>query len=208
MKNFMLFLLAATVTLGSTVQAATPEYTANFVPYMVTSPTLCPEPDLAVHNKDVKGLNMLLNRQMIEMSTSASAQVPEITDPDRIRIGSYITEIEGYQSQIIASDPADYPGTHRLWYCLNKLTDPPLVTSQAINDLLVQWTLMIGELNTSASGLLPAGLRIPDNARLTAQIAGAKNYLVYSDGAAVQDYPRTNVVTQRIRDSAGVAKSK
>ena len=151
---------------------------------------------------------MLLNRQMIEMSTGASAQVPEITAPDRIRINSYIAEIEGYQAQVNASDPADYPGTHRLWYCLNKLDEPPLVTSQAINDLLVMWTLTVGELNTSASGLLPAGLRIPDNARLTTHIDAMKNYLVYVDGAAVQDYPRTNAVTQRIKDSAGVAKSR
>ena len=206
MKNIFLLLVAGATMLSATVVNSAQDYAANFVPYMVTNPELCPDPNLAIHNKDVKGLNMLLNRQMIEMSTSASAQVPEILPPDRTRINSYIAEIEAYQAQINASAPADYPGTHRLYYCLRMLDQPPIVTSQAINDLLIQWTLTVGELNTSSSGLIPAGLREPDNARLSQHVQAMKNYLVYVDASAIQDYPRTNAVTQRIKDSAGIAR--
>ncbi len=209
MKHIFNTLLLSTVLLTGTVHAASgTEYTANFVPYMVTSPTLCPEADLATGNKDVKGLQMLLTRQMAEMSTSASASVPEILLPDRARINSYISELEGYQSQINASTPADYPGTHKLYYCLFHIENPPVVTSQAINDLLVLWTLTNGELLTSSSSGIPAGLRVPDNNRLSGHIQSMKNYLLYLDGAAVQDYPRQAVITDRIRESAGITRNQ
>jgi len=200
-----LFLLLGTVNAQAQSRG---DYSANFVPYMVTSADMCPEPDLVTHNKDIKGLNMLLTRQMLEMSTGASARVPEIVQADRVRINAYIAEIEAYQSQINASDPADYPGTHRLYYCLLKVEEPPLVTSQAMNDLLTLWTLTNGELLVSASAQLPANLREPDNTRLTNHIQTMKNYLTYVDSAAVQDYPRQHVVTKRLEDSAGIARDK
>ena len=205
MKYISIFLIAAATLFAGSIQAATAkgEYQANFVPYMVTQASMCPEPDLVTHNKDIKGFNTLLNRQMLELSSGASSRVPEITAADRGRIDSYIAEIEAYQLQVNTSTPADYPGTHRLFYCLLKIEDSPLVTSQAINDLLTLWTLTNGELLVSASSQLPATLREPDNTRLSGHIQAMKNYLAYVDASAVQDYPRQHTVTERIKDSAG-----
>jgi len=208
MRNIILMLTMAVVLLAGTVQAAQPQYTANFVPYMVTDPSMCPDPMLAVHSKDVKAYNDMINLQMVEMATSASAQVQDLITADAIRINSFIAQLETKQAAIKAAAPADYPATHRLWYCLHRV-DPeslPVVSSLIIRELLVEWTLTLGELNQSDSSMLPAGITVPDDIRLTSHIASMKHVLGASNTSVPADYPRSAEVTDRIKSGSGISR--
>ena len=207
MRNLFIASVATIGLLAGTVNVhaqTADSYTSVFVPFMVTDPERCEDPGLVTKNKDIQGLVLLGQRQKMEISTSASAQVPDIQPNDRSRLDSYVRELEAYQAQINVSAPSDYPATHVLWYCLPTIENTPPVSSQAILDILILYNLLQGELISSSSSNMPADLREPDNTRLTMHIDTIKEYLAYLDAAAPQDYPRTNAITKKIEETGGI----
>ena len=200
-------LAVATALLAFNVYAhAADGHQANFVPGMVSDPDMCDTPGFATKNHDIKGLTTLMNRQMLEMSTSASASINEILVEDRARIDRYIATLKNHQAQIISSAPSDHASTHVLYYCLTKLEAPPVVSNPVINQLLTKYTLMVGSLLKSSSANIPADLLLDDDERLTSNIADIESYLRTVDADGAQDYPRQKAVTDYIEETAGIAR--
>ena len=201
-----LLVIALTAFTFSVLAHAQDGHRANFVPGMVTDPNMCAEPGFATKNHDIKGITGLMDRQMLEMSTSASASISEILPEDRARISRYITTLKNHQQQIVSSAPSDHASTHVLYYCLLAVEAPPVVSSPIIEQLLTKWTLMKGALLKSSSANIPADLLQDDDERLTQNIADIESYLTAIDQDGPQDYPRQKAVTDYIDETAGISR--
>ena len=205
MKRLLALLIGLSVTWAA-IAHSQDGHRANFVRDMVSDPDLCETPGFVTKNHDIRGLVGLMNRQMLEMSTSASASINEILTEDRGRIDRYLVTLKAHQAQIIASAPSDHASTHVLYYCLVKLEAPPSVSNPIINQLLTKYTLMVGSLLKSTSANIPADLLQDDDERLTQNIADIESYLATVDGDGPQDYPRQKAVTDYIEETAGIAR--
>lgn len=159
------------------------------------------EPITYTYNHDVQSLSDKINRFIIEVGLSESANI-HITNPfDLSRFNSYLEGIRVMQAWILATPQLDLPNTYPRKFCMQTVQDVPKMESDAARMLIRLLELMRDELIRGQSSRAASGLNTYDNTRLTATIDKTQALLDSSTDVGT-DYPNSTPLTTVVGSGA------
>lgn len=141
-----------------------------------TIPTNPPQPTY-VYNVDIVGVYNRLNRFIVEVFRSVSANVSMMSTFDQQRLQSYITNLNGYLIWVTAQPNLDLPETSPRAYALEPLATRADTENEEANDVINHLELMRDELINSQSARLGSGLIKFDMGRLGAALVKTEAFL-------------------------------
>jgi hypothetical protein len=146
-----------------------------------------------VYNHDVVGIYNRLNRFIVEIFRSVSANVSQMNAFDQARLQSYLDGIRNYVSWVIAQPQLDLPETTPRKYVLETPPVVPDVESEEVSDLLRMLILSRDELTDSQSSRTGSGLIPFDHARFMAVIDKSDAFLkTYIQVTSPLDLPESS----------------
>ena len=143
------------------------------------------------YNHDVQSLSDKINRFIIEVGLSESANIHIINEFDMIRFNAYLEGIRILQTWINATPQLDLPNTYPRKFCMTTVQDVPTMESDGARMIIRLLELLRDELIRGQSSRAASGLNIYDNERFTATIAKLQALLDTATGAVGTDYPNS-----------------
>ena|SRR5579872_2186564 len=144
--------------------------TASASPVTPSTPTY-------TYNLDVAGAADRIVRFINELQESASASSDEVTNPDQVRIASYLDAIDSYHAWVLAQPELDITTKIESTYPLDALPALVNVDNESIEDLIRMMQLTWRELTAGRSSAMPAGYNKYDSSRLKANTAKMRDFL-------------------------------
>jgi hypothetical protein len=131
-----------------------------------------------VLNDDVVGIYKRMNRFIVELVKSQSANVTDMNIHDQKRLQSYLDSIAFYIDWVVSADnPMDYPETHPTSTILEEVPVVPEIENPIVVDLVKLLTRARDEVTNSQSARYSTGLISHDEVRLRSVIARVQLYL-------------------------------
>jgi len=130
-----------------------------------------------VYNDNVAGLAIRIDRFMVELIKSTSANVSEFVEPDTARLESYRSELVGYLDWVVAQPMMDYPETHPMGRTLSAPMTIPEITNPMVKDAIWLLERLRGELVNGESARRASGLIKFDENRARAVLERMKAFL-------------------------------
>lgn len=148
------------------------------------------------YNHDISGLYRRFNRFIMELHYSVSSGGSQVNRFDQERLMTYIDAIRAYQGWIVGQPQLDLPETHPKEYPLNPTPEVQDLENESIVDFIRLLEVARDEIVSSQSSRDAAGLKIFDNARLTANIDKVEAFLnQYVQEVTPLDLPETSPQT-------------
>ena len=155
------------------------------------------------YNQDIVTLSDKINRFIIEVGLSETANVHIPSPFDLIRFEAYLEGIRVLQSWINATPQLDLPNTYPRKYCLKTVQDVPTMESDGARTLIRLLEVMRDELVRGQSTRTASGLNTYDDGRLTAIIAKVQALLdSIGEPAVGTDYPNSSPLTPMVGQGA------
>lgn len=133
---------------------------------------------MEIYNDDIVGIYNRVNRFVIELIKSASANVNDINEHDNIRIVNYLNSLQAYINWVVSQNQLDLPETHPKTTTLEDAPAIPLMENLMIKDLIGLFLRARDEIINSQSARNSNGLIPFDLARINAVIQKSRAYLV------------------------------
>jgi len=182
------------------------------MPDSVASPPICEcgddtrwcdgnQPITYTYNHDVQSLSDKINRFIIEVGLSESANIHIVNPFDLTRFNSYLEGIRVMQSWINATPQLDLPNTYPRKFCMQTVQDVPQMESDSMRMLIRLLELMRDELIRGQSSRAASGLNTYDDVRLTATIDKVQALLDVPSDAGT-DYPNSSPLTSIVGSGA------
>lgn len=130
-----------------------------------------------VYNHDIVGIYNRMNRFIVELFRSVSANVSQMNVFDQTRLQTYLDGIRNYTAWVIAQPQLDLPETTPRKYVLEAPPAVGEVESEEVADLIRMLTLSRDELTDSQSARTGSGLIPFDQLRFMAVIDKADAFL-------------------------------
>jgi len=149
---------------------------------------------MEVMNHDLVGLYNRINRFLVEMQKSVSAnQGEEVTVFDVDRLMSYLDAIEHYQKWMQGEPQLDLPETAPRKYLLEEAPLMEPVENESCNDACRMLIICRDELTNSQSARRPGGLNKFDDSRLSSICRKLRSFVTDYIGKALPlDLPESS----------------
>jgi hypothetical protein len=121
-----------------------------------------------VYNVDVYGLDVMLNRTIVEIMKSQSSGVSGMISFDIARVNQYLGALKSKQAWVGSQPQVDCPETGPKAFDLVPVPVTEQIENDAAWDLVQLLQITRDELRNSQSARLPSGLIKFDDTRLTA----------------------------------------
>jgi len=129
------------------------------------------------YNDDIAGLYARINRFIVEVIKSLSANVADFGDFDTKRLRSYLDALVIYLDWVVGEPQMDYPETHPKVLVLPEPPVIPEIENPQVEDIVRLFVRLRDELIHSQSSRLPSGLVEFDNVRARRTVERAGRYL-------------------------------
>jgi len=153
------------------------------------------------YNHDIQSLSDKMNRFIIEVGLSESANIHIVNEFDLARFNAYLEGIRVMQSWINATPQLDLPNTYPRKHCLAMIQDVPTMESDAARMLIRILELMRDELIRGQSSRAASGLNTFDDTRLTSTIDKVQALLDTATDSGM-DYPNSSPLTSVVGSGA------
>lgn len=129
-------------------------------------------------NDNIVGLHNRINRALVELFKSASANVTDVNTHDFKRTISYLNDLLLYTNCVTAPTvPLDLPETHPFTHQLREDPEIPVIENMMLEDLIMLLVRGRGELVLSQSSRLATGLTSHDEERWRAIMTQAGKFM-------------------------------
>jgi len=153
------------------------------------------------YNHDVQSLSDKINRYIIEVGLSESANIHIVNEFDLARFNSYLEGIRVMQAWINSTPQLDLPNTYPRKFCLAMVQDVPTMESDSARMLIRLLELMRDELIRGQSSRAASGLNVYDDTRLTSTISKVQALLDTTSDSGM-DYPNSSPLTNVVGTGA------
>ena len=153
------------------------------------------EPVTYTYNHDVQSLNDKVNRFIIEVGLSESANIHIMNKFDLERFNAYVRGIRTMQEWINATPQLDLPNTYPRKFCMATIQDVPTMESDGARILIRLLELLRDELIRGQSSRAASGLNQYDDKRLTATLDKIQALLDTTSDGQGEDYPNSSPLT-------------
>lgn len=153
------------------------------------------------YNHDVQSLSDKVNRYIIEVGLSESANIHIVNEYDLARFNAYLEGIRVMQSWINATPQLDLPNTYPRKFCLAMVADVPTMESDFSRMLIRLLELLRDELIRGQTSRAASGLNAYDNDRFTATVAKIQALLDTANGSGM-DYPNSSPLSPIVGSGA------
>lgn len=148
---------------------------------------------MEVRNHDIVGLVNRIQRFLVELTKSVSADVSQFNAFDTGRLKSYLDAIEKYRQWMTAQPQLDLPETAPRGYAIPDFESTSRVENESINDTVRLLKIMRDELVNSQSARQPAGLTAFDDFRLSAILTKLNEFISsYIEEVTPLDLPESS----------------
>jgi hypothetical protein len=147
------------------------------------------------YNHDIESLSDKINRFIVELGLSETANIHGTNEFDMARFNSYLEGLRILQAWINATPQLDLPNTYPRKFCLTNIVDMPAIESDGVRTLIRLLELMRDELVRGQSTRQASGLGTYDNERLTMTIAKCQALLDNVESVDGLDYPNSAPTT-------------
>ena len=130
-------------------------------------------------NDDIVGLHNRINRTLVELYKSASANVTAVNVHDFKRTSDYLVDLTLFTDYITSPEfPLDLPDTHPFTHTLSPDPEIPDIENMMVEDLMRLLVRGRGELVLSQSSRNATGLISHDEKRWRAILVQADKFMV------------------------------
>lgn len=148
---------------------------------------------MEINNMDIAGLVQRLDRFMVEVFKSATANVSEVRQFDKARLLSYLNAMTRYHAWVTDQPQLDLSETAPRTYTIPDMTDYAQAENESVNDILRMMTALRLELLNSQSARNPCGFISHDSGRFTALVEKMNRFVLdYIDEVAPLDLPESS----------------
>lgn len=146
-----------------------------------------------VYNHDIIGVYNRLNRFIVELIHSVSANVSQVNQFDMERLKSYLNNVKKYLGWVMAQPLLDLPETTPRVWVLEAPTTIPDMDNEEVADIVRMLELARDELTHSQSARQGSGLIPFDALRFNAVIAKTETFLsTYVEVVTPIDLPESS----------------
>lgn len=146
-----------------------------------------------VLNDDVEALIRRIDRTLVELNKSASANLTDVRSADRTRIDDYLNNLVSFKAWAYSQPQVDRPETHPTPNDVPDSPSLPPAESDFIRDLEKMLVRLRSELINSQSARLPNGFQLADSNRFDEAIDRFKRYLTdHVDEITSIDFPESS----------------